>query len=147
MEYTYASAHVFTKGDGTSPVTTLTPAQVKTFGVKTLAGWEQDYGAEPREWVDVVNSDGITRYYRTPVLPTEVYYADCDQFDGHATGYYSTPEEAVKAFWDESHFSENDAKRAKPYARKTTVNEDTLVNAREWAAKGSPSPALFIKAV
>jgi hypothetical protein len=143
MEYTYASAHVWENRGGEEEHAELMPA--KASEVPTNAVWEQDYGAEPRE--TYLSADDQTRWYRTPVLPTEVYYADCDQFDGHATGYYSTPEEAIRAFWDESHFSENDAKRAKPYARKVAVDEDVLEMAKEQAACGSPSPALFIKAV
>lgn len=76
------------------------------------------------------------------ILGTTVYFADCDQFDNHRTGYYATADEAIAAFWDENHFSASETKEARPYAREAKVTDDLIEDAKWLLGNGSPSPAL-----
>lgn len=74
----------------------------------------------------------------------EVYYADCDQFDNHRTGYYATEEAAESAFWSENNFSDNEQKQVRVYTRGERLSADTFASAISLAKGGSPSPALGI---
>jgi len=56
------------------------------------------------------------------------YYADCDQFDNHRTGYYSTPEAAIAAFWEEATFSPAEQARVQVYTRDEEVDPAEIVH-------------------
>lgn len=73
-----------------------------------------------------------------------VYYADCDQFDNHATGYYATAAEAEKAFRAEnfSFFSASELKRVQVYSRAVEATDELIEQAKHLLEAGSPSPAL-----
>ena len=76
---------------------------------------------------------------------TQVYRAECDQFDDSATGYYATEAEAIEAFWTENTFSDRERQTVSVYA---TARDAADSDVREWALamaeEGSPSPALGI---
>ena len=71
----------------------------------------------------------------------KVFHANCEQFDNHATGFYSTPEQAEAAFWAENEFTKLERQRVRVY----TCVQDDCDELREIAAyrakNGSPSPA------
>lgn len=73
---------------------------------------------------------------------TTVYFADCDQFDNHRTGYYATAEEAIAAFWAENRFSKSEREEVRVYARPVAVDDDRMEDAKWLLSQGSPSPAL-----
>ena len=84
---------------------------------------------------------------------TEVFQAQCDQFDDSVTGYYGTEHEALAAFDSENVFSEAELKRVQPYATLIEVDADDedamkelLWFAWQLAGQGKPSPGLGIAA-
>lgn len=70
----------------------------------------------------------------------EVFCADCDQFDNHATGYYASTQEAEEAFWGESRFEDSEKRRILVYSRGEKVTEDLVEIAKSKKDAGSPSP-------
>jgi len=71
-----------------------------------------------------------------------VFYADCDQFDNHRTGYHASAAEAEAAFWLENHFSRNERKAVRVYTNEIEISDDVIEKAEYLARNGSPSPAL-----
>jgi len=80
-----------------------------------------------------------------PPPPREVYYAYSPAHDDSCTGYYSTPEAAIDAYWRENLHTEDERRRAKPIAVKVQAADVDLVNDVTWlAADGRPSPAFGV---
>jgi hypothetical protein len=78
---------------------------------------------------------------------TTVYRATCDEFDDHSTGYHTTEEAAVAAFWNENWFTEAERARVNVYTlAEDAHHEDTASLAKTLSDMGSPSPALGIGA-
>ena len=76
-----------------------------------------------------------------------VYQADCEQSDDSMTGFYSTPDEAINAFWNENIFSDREKAYISVYTR-AYISEHPEVKdqAKELAERGIASPGLGIEA-
>ena len=79
-------------------------------------------------------------------LGKTVFYADCDEFDNHATGFYTSKRAALQAFKEESLFWFSDSAKARcnPYVREEETTPETVMSAIHLAFGGSPSPAFGI---
>lgn len=71
-----------------------------------------------------------------------VYYADCDQYDNHRTGYHATPEAAIEAFWQENHFSDSERVHIRVYTRDVEVTAEVREDAAWLETQGIDSPGL-----
>ena len=85
----------------------------------------------------------VAKAIDTPSI--QVWSATSENFDNSQTGYYGTEEEAIDAFWRENRFSDSEANRADPYARREKIDDDLIFGAMHAAMCGYRSPALGIE--
>lgn len=72
----------------------------------------------------------------------KAYYADCDQFCNHRTGYHFSADDAINAFWDVAIFSDSEKKRIRVYTIEEEIGAEEIVAAWLLQRSGIVSPAL-----